>query len=110
MSQDRSALVELLKQRLEIVQELSLVQSRGVLNRQRGGGADFEIAQLERKIADGGCSRSFVETLADARERRRKADDAEAECNSRCAELEQRLEQLDRSIAAASSSLRSEEE
>ena len=110
MTQDLSPLVELLKQRLKVVQEISSVQSRNLFNRQLGGGAELEIIQIERDIAAKGSSQSHVETLADARKRRQNADDATLECNAHCAELERRLEQLDRSIAAASGSLESEGE
>ncbi|ULK97219.1 hypothetical protein [Bradyrhizobium sp. I71] len=94
--------VEMLTQRLQVVQEISAAQSRNLLNRQLGGGAEFEIQCIEQEIAASGCSRELARTLADARERLRKANAEMAECDAHCAVLEQRLEELDRRIAASS--------
>ncbi|WP_027550978.1 hypothetical protein [Bradyrhizobium sp. Cp5.3] len=93
--------VEMLTQRLQIVQEISAAQSRNLLNRQLSGGAEFDIQGTEQEIAASGCSRELVRTLADARERLRKANAEMAECDAHCAALEQRLEELDRCIAAS---------
>jgi hypothetical protein len=93
--------VEMLIQRLQVVQEISAAQSRNLLNRQLGGGAEFEIQGIEQEIAASGCSRELARTLADARERLRKANAEMAECDAHCAALEQRLEELDRRIAAS---------
>jgi hypothetical protein len=92
--------VEMLTQRLQVVQEISAAQSRNLLNRQLGGGAEFEIQGIEQESAASGCPRELARTLADARERLRKANAEMAECDAHCAALEQRLEELDRRIAA----------
>ena len=93
--------LQMLAQRLQIVQEISAVQSRTLLNRQLGGGAEFEIEGIEQKIAASGCSPDRGRALADARERLRRANAEMAECDAHCAVLEQRLEELDRCIAAS---------
>ncbi len=92
--------VEMLTRRLQVVQEISAAQSRNLLNRQLGGGAEFEIQGIEQEIAASGGSRELARTLEDARERLRKANAEMAECDAHCAALEQRLEELDRWIAA----------
>lgn len=92
--------VEMLTQRLQVVQEISAAQSRNLLNRQLSGGAEFDIQGIEQEIAASGCSHELARTLADARERLRKANAAMSECDAHCAALEQRLEELDRWIAA----------
>ncbi|WP_246767848.1 hypothetical protein [Bradyrhizobium sp. CCBAU 53340] len=43
MSAGSMTALQMLAQRLQIVQEMSAVQSRTLLNRQLGGGAEFEI-------------------------------------------------------------------
>lgn len=93
--------VEMLAQRLQVVQEISAAQSRNLLNRQLGGGAELDIQGIEQEIAASGCSRDLARTLADAGERLRKANAEMAECDAHCAALEQRLEELDRCIAAS---------
>ena len=92
--------VEMLTERLQVVQEISAAQSRNLLNHQLSGGAEFDIQGVEREIAASGCSHELARTLADARERLRKANAAMAECDAHCAALEQRLAELDRWIAA----------
>jgi len=101
MSDGSMNALQMLAQRLQIVQEISTVQSRNLLNRQLGGGAEFEIEGIEQQIAASGCSRDLAKTLADARERLRKANAEMAECDARCSALGQRLEELDRCIAAS---------
>lgn len=54
--------VEMLTQRLQVVQEISAAQSRNLLNRQLGGGAEFEIQCIEQEIAASGCSRELART------------------------------------------------
>lgn len=103
MSSGHLNLVEALNQRLQVVQEVSSAQSRSVLNRQLGGGAEFEIQQIEQEIASTGVSDALRKTLEDARERWQKAQAEIAACDSHCAALELRLEELDRWIAASSS-------
>jgi hypothetical protein len=100
MTSDPPALVELLRQRLQVVQEISSLQSRNLLNHQVGGGAELEIVQIERDIANEGRSQSLVRALEDARERLQRASDATVECDAHCAVLERRLEELDKCIAA----------
>ena len=100
MSGDPSALVEMLKQRLLIVQEISSAQSRSLLNRQLGGGTEFEIQRIEREIAATGASHALAKALEDARERLQNANAGMAACDAHCAALERRLEELDRWIAA----------
>lgn len=96
-------LVEALNQRLQVVQEVSSTQARSLLNRQLGGGAEFEIQQIEREIAATGVSDALSKALGDARERWRNARAEMARCDSHCAALELRLEELDRWIAAGNS-------
>lgn len=103
MSSGHLNLVEALTQRLQVVQEVSLAESRSVLNRQIGGGAEFEIQQIEQEIAAAGVSDALRKALRDARERWQKAQAEVAACDARCAALELRLEELDRLIAANSS-------
>ncbi|WP_407180977.1 hypothetical protein [Bradyrhizobium sp. STM 3562] len=90
----------MLIQRLQVVQEISSAQSRNLLNRQLSGGAEFEIHGIEQEIAMSGCSHELARALADARERLQKANAEMADCEAHCAALEQRLEELDRWIAA----------
>jgi hypothetical protein len=100
MSAGPVALVEMLAQRLQIVQEISSAQSRNLLNRQLGGGAEFEIQQIEQEIAATGSSHARAKALEDARERLQRASAEMAECDGLCATLELRLEEVDRWIAA----------
>jgi hypothetical protein len=99
MSGDAPTLVDVLKQRLLVVQEISSTQSRNVLNRQLGGGAEFEIERIEREIAATGASHALTNELKDARERLQGANAEMAACDAHCAVLERRLEELDRLIA-----------
>ncbi|MGY8630956.1 hypothetical protein RAD15_00490 [Bradyrhizobium sp. 14AA] len=101
MSGDPATLVDMLKERLLVVQQISAVQSRSLLHRQLGGGAGFEIQRIEREIAEIGASYAFTKTLEDARGRLASADAGMAECEARCAALERRLEDLDRWIATS---------
>lgn len=94
------AVVSALKQRLEVVQSLALVNARHLLNQQALGGAEFEILGIERDIAEEGPSQMRSEDLAQALGRRRQARGAIAECEERLAALELQLEDLDRRIAA----------
>lgn len=100
MSAGPMALVEMLTQRLQVVQDISSAQSRNLLNRQLGGGAEFDIQRIEQEIATRGPSYALAKALDDARERLRKANTEMAECDAHCAALELRLEELDRWIAA----------
>lgn len=93
-------LVEVLEQRLKVVQEISSVQSRNLLNRQIGGGAEFELLQIEQEIAATGSTHALGKRLAGARDRLQKANAEVAACDAHCAALERRLEELDRLIAA----------
>jgi hypothetical protein len=99
MSGDAPALVDVLKQRLLVVQEISYTQSRNLQNRQLGGGAEFEIERIEREIAATGASDALADALKDARERLQRADIEMAACDAHCAALERRLEELDKLIA-----------
>lgn len=100
MSADPLTVVEMLTRRLQVVQEISVVQSRNLLNYQLSGGAEFEIQGIEQEIAAIGGSHELAKALADARERLQMANAGIAECDAQCAALEQRLEELDRRIAA----------
>jgi chromosome segregation ATPase len=99
MSGDAPALGDVLKQRLLVVQEMSSTQSRNVLNRQLGGGAEFEIARIEREIAATGASHALIDALKEARKRLQEANAEIEACDAHCAALERRLEELDRWIA-----------
>lgn len=103
MSSGQLNLVDALNQRLQVVQQVSSAQARGLLNRQLGGGAEFEIQQIEQEIAATGVSDALSQALNEARARWQKAHAEIAACDSRCAALELRLEELDRWIAAGSS-------
>lgn len=103
MSSGRLKLVEALNQRLQVVQEVSSAQARSLLNRQLGGGAEFEIQQIELEIAATGVSDALSKALEYARERWQKAQAELAAYDAHCAALELRLEELDRWIAASSS-------
>ncbi|MHC1949007.1 hypothetical protein IF803_32220 [Bradyrhizobium sp. UFLA06-06] len=100
MSNAPSTLIEVLKERLVVVQQISAAQSRNLLNLQLGGGAEFEIQEIEREIAAAGASRPLAEALEEARARLSSATAGMAACDAQCAALEQRLEDLDRWIAA----------
>ncbi len=100
MSAGSLTLVEMLTQRLQVVQEIAAIQSRNLLNRQLGGGAEFEILRIEREIAATGWSHALADALADARERLQEANAQAAACEVECGALELRLEELDRWIAA----------
>lgn len=100
MSTGSPTLVEVLQQRLQIVQEISSVQSRNLLNRQLGGGAELQLQQIEQEIAATGSSHGLVDALEGARERLKNANAAIATCDAHCAALERRLEELDEWIAA----------
>jgi hypothetical protein len=102
MSFGHLTLVEALNQRLQVVQEVSSAQARGLLSRQLGGGAEFEIQQIEQEIAAKGESHALTKALADARERWQMASTEMAACDAQCAALELRLEELDGWIAASS--------
>jgi hypothetical protein len=106
MSDDSPTLAEMLKQRLLVVQEISSAQSRSLLNRQLGGGAEFEIQRVEQEIAATGASHALAKELEDARGRLQNANAKMAACDAHCAALEQRLEELDRWIAAAGQPIR----
>jgi hypothetical protein len=93
--------VEMLPQRLRVVQEISALQSRNLLNRHLSGGAEFEIQGIEQEIAATGGSHELARALTDAWKRFQMATAEAEECDTRCAALEQRLEELDRWIAAA---------
>lgn len=100
MSAGSPSLVDLLEQRLRIVQETAAAQSRNVLHRQLGGGTEFEILGIEQEIATTGWSHALATALANARERLREANATVAACDADCVALELRLEELDRRIAA----------
>ncbi|MFB9267289.1 hypothetical protein ACFFWD_29720 [Bradyrhizobium erythrophlei] len=100
MSAGSLTLVEVLKRRLQVVQEISSAQSRHLLNRQLGGGAEFEIQQIESEIAATGVSEALAASLRDARVRLQEANAAMEACDTECEALESQLEELDRWIAA----------
>ncbi|MCC8961362.1 hypothetical protein H8A95_03270 [Bradyrhizobium sp. Pear76] len=100
MSDDPSIQIELLKERLAVVQEISAARSRNLLNLQLGGGAEFEIQEIEREIATTGVSHALSEALEEARARLKNAAAGMAACDAQCAVLERRLEDIDRRIAA----------
>jgi hypothetical protein len=100
MSTGSPTLVDVLQQRLQVVQEISSIQSRNLLNRQLGGGAELHLQRIEQEIAAAGSSRALVDALKDARERLENATAAIAACDAHCAALERRLEELDEWIAA----------
>ncbi|MES5481273.1 hypothetical protein QMZ05_00825 [Bradyrhizobium sp. INPA03-11B] len=101
MSDAGSTIVEMLNLRLQVVQQISAVQSRNLHNRQLGGGAEFELHRIEQEIAATGNAQAVAGALEDARERLQKANAEMAACDALCAELEGRLEELDRCIAAS---------
>lgn len=101
MSAGSLSLVEALKWRLQVVQEMSSVQSRHLLNRQLGGGAEFEIQRIEREITATGGSEGLAASLQDARARLQGANAAMEACDTEFAALELQLEDLDRRIAGA---------
>lgn len=94
-------LLEVLQLRLQVVQEISRAQSSQLLNRQRGGGAEFEVDQIEREIAATGASEALIRSLQEARVRLQVANAAIEAYDAECAALELRLEELDRRIAGA---------
>jgi hypothetical protein len=94
-------LVEVLTRRLQVVQEISSAQSRQLFNRQRRGGAEFEIEQIEREIAATGASEALAAALRDARARLWEVNAAMEACDAECAALELQLEDLDRRITDA---------
>ena len=99
MSVDPEVLVEMLKERLFVVQQISAAQSWNLLNRQLAGGAEFEIQRIEQAIAATGGSHAFVYAIEEAHERLKEAKAGMAACDTQCAALERRLEELDRCIA-----------
>ncbi|MBR0800676.1 hypothetical protein JQ615_35480 [Bradyrhizobium jicamae] len=100
MSKNPQTLIEVFKERLAVVQEISAAQSRNLLNLQLGGGAQFEIQEIERQMVATGVSHALAEALEQARARLTNATAGMAACDAQCAALERRLEDLDRRIAA----------
>lgn len=101
MSDAGPTMVEMLSLRLQVVQQISAAQSRNLHNRQLGGGAEFELQRIEQEIAATGNAQAVAGALEDARERLQRANAEMAACDALCAELEGRLEELDRCIAAS---------
>jgi hypothetical protein len=101
MSAGPLTLAEVLKRRLQVVQEISAAQSSQLLNRQRGGGAEFEIEQIECEIAAAGATEPLTAALQGARARLQELNAAMQACDAECAALELQLEDLDRQIAEA---------
>ncbi|WP_454648728.1 hypothetical protein [Bradyrhizobium liaoningense] len=99
MNVDPEVLVEMLKERLFVVQQISAAQSWNLLNRQLAGGAEFEIQRIEQEIAATGGSHAFACAIEEAHERLKDAKAGMATCDAQCAALERRLEELDRCIA-----------
>ncbi|MGX1104358.1 MULTISPECIES: hypothetical protein [Bradyrhizobium] len=100
MSNAPSTLIEVLKERLVVVQEISAAQSRNLLNLQLGGGAEFEIQEIEREIAAAGVSDTLAKALEEARTRLENVTAGMAASDAQCAALERRLEDIDKRIAA----------
>ncbi|MDH2380830.1 hypothetical protein [Bradyrhizobium sp. CER78] len=101
MNTAAQTLVDVLNQRLQVVQEIASVQSRNLLHRQRRGGIEVEIQRIEKEIGTAGISDTLAGSLADARDRLQRESTEMAAGDAHCAELERRLEELDRQIAAA---------
>lgn len=99
MSVDPEALVEMLRERLLVVQQLSAAQSWNLLNRQLAGGAEFEIQRIEQEIAATGGSHALTDAIEEAHERLEEARAGMATCDAQCAALERSLGELDRCIA-----------
>lgn len=96
------AIVHLLTQRLQVVQQISEVQAREVLHQQRRRGVEFELLGVQQEIT-AGTSEAREGALQDARKRMQIATAEIAACDALCVELELRLEELDRQIAASRS-------
>ena len=99
MNVDPEVLVEMLKERLFVVQQISAAQSWSLLNRQLAGGAEFEIQRIEQEIAATGGSHAITDAIDEAHERLKEAKAGMATCDAQFAALERRLEELDRCIA-----------
>ncbi|MCP1767266.1 hypothetical protein [Bradyrhizobium japonicum] len=100
MNVDPEVLVEMLKERLLVVQQISAAQSWTLLNQQLAGGAEFEIQRIEQEIAATGGSHAFAHAIEEeAHERLKEAKAGMLACDVQCAALERRLEELDRRIA-----------
>jgi hypothetical protein len=100
MSATSPAIIELLKERLQFVQDISLLNARHLLNQQLAGGAEFTIAQIEREMAECGVEQARSAALEEARERHRQANAAMADCDENLTALERQLKELDQRIAA----------
>lgn len=98
-----AAVVEILKQRFELVRALSDLNARHLLHRQAGGGAEIEALGWSEEIRRLGPSPERLAALeaAEARlERERQAVDT---CDAKIAGLEAQLEALDRRIGEGGS-------
>jgi flagellar biosynthesis GTPase FlhF len=96
----KPALVELLNERLRMVQVLSGMNARHLLNRQIAAGTEIAILQIEQEVVKSGASPAKSAALRELQERRDKTGatmEAEGEALSA---LELQLAEIDRQIAA----------
>ena len=92
------AIVEILRQRFELVRALSQVNARHLLHRQAGGGAEIEALGWAEEIRQQGPSAERLAALEAAETRIECEREAVKACDAEIAGLEADLEELDRRI------------
>ncbi|MFM9860322.1 hypothetical protein RUR49_17825 [Pseudoxanthobacter sp. M-2] len=99
MTNASPAIHELFMLRMQIVQEISRLNSRHLYDRQVFGGCEMEVLRCERDASPDG---SFAaEALATARERFETARLALRVCDEELADWHARLDELDSRIAGS---------
>ena len=97
MTDAAPAIHELFMLRMQIVQEISRLNSRQLHGRQVFGGCEMEVLRCERDASPDGSS--AAEALAAARERFEAARLALRACDEELSDWHARLDELDRRIA-----------
>jgi hypothetical protein len=100
MTDMKPTVVELLNERLRMVQVLSGMNARHLLNRQIAAGADIGILQIEQEIAKSGASPDSSAALRELQERRDKTGATMEAEDEALSALERQLAEIDRQIAA----------
>ncbi|MDQ0391931.1 hypothetical protein [Labrys monachus] len=100
MSDSDGSIAAMLRERLRIVQEVSRLTARHLLNQQIAGGADFAIMRMEGEREDGETPEARAAALREELQRRDAARSAMVADDIALAGLESQIEELDRRIAA----------
>ena len=101
MTDMKPTLVELLNERLRMVQVLSGMNARHLLTRQIAAGTDMGILQIEQEIVKSGASPARSAALRELQERRDKTGASMEADDQALSALELQLAEIDRQIAAA---------